>query len=59
MVHAAGKYEKMFHVEHWDAIAIDIQYEGHIERQKNRQKKSCGWRKKISLTILITNPSTL
>ncbi|MEF2892940.1 MAG: FAD-dependent oxidoreductase, partial [Akkermansia sp.] len=31
--------KKMFHVEHWDAIAIDIQYEGHIERQKKQAEK--------------------
>lgn len=30
---------KMFHVEHWDAIATDIQYEGHIERQKKQAEK--------------------
>ena len=31
--------KKMFHVEHWDAIATDIQYEGHIERQKKQAEK--------------------
>lgn len=31
--------KKMFHVEHLDAIATDIQYEGHIERQKKQAKK--------------------
>ena len=29
----------MFHVEHLDAIATDIQYEGHIERQKKQAEK--------------------
>lgn len=31
--------KKMFHVEHLDAIATDIQYEGHIERQKKQAEK--------------------
>lgn len=31
--------QKMFHVEHLDAIAIDIMYEGHIERQKKQAEK--------------------
>lgn len=31
--------KKMFHVEHWDAIATDIQYEGHIDRQKKQAEK--------------------
>lgn len=31
--------QKMFHVEHLDAIATDIMYEGHIERQKKQAEK--------------------
>lgn len=31
--------KKMFHVEHLDAIATDIQYEGHIKRQKKQAEK--------------------
>ncbi len=31
--------QQMFHVEHLDAIATDIQYEGHIERQKKQAEK--------------------
>lgn len=31
--------KKMFHVEHLDAIATDILYEGHIERQKKQAEK--------------------
>lgn len=31
--------KKMFHVEHWDAITTDIQYEGHIDRQKKQAEK--------------------
>ncbi len=31
--------KKMFHVEHLDAIATDIQYEGHIDRQKKQAEK--------------------
>lgn len=31
--------KKMFHVEHLDAIATDIQYEGHIGRQRKQAEK--------------------
>ena len=30
---------KMFHVEHWDYIATEIQYEGHIARQLKQAEK--------------------
>lgn len=49
--------KKMFHVEHLDAIATDIQYEGHIERQKKQAEKSYGWKIKLFPPILITNMS--
>ncbi len=34
-----AEVQNMFHVEHLDAIATDIQYEGHIERQKKQAEK--------------------
>lgn len=34
-----NEIKEMFHVEHLDAIATDIQYEGHIERQKKQAEK--------------------
>ena len=39
--------KKMFHVEHLDAIATDIQYEGHIERQKKQAEKITRMESKI------------
>lgn len=33
------EYQKMFHVEHWDHIATEISYEGHIERQNKQAER--------------------
>lgn len=55
---APEELKKMFHVEHLDAIATDIQYEGHIERQKKQAEKSPGWKVKSFLPTLITNAFT-
>ena len=31
--------QKLFHVEQWDLIATEIQYEGHIDRQQKQAEK--------------------
>ncbi len=34
-----AEFTEMFHVEHWDHIATEIQYEGHIARQIKQAEK--------------------